>query len=62
MKETELSQLGFPTRRNRRSLGLCFRVGFIVVATLNIDIKGCYSHCKKAQIVFQEMQRNLFFF
>lgn len=47
MKETELSWLVLPTKRNRCSLGLCSRVRFIVVAKPNIDIKECYSHCKK---------------
>lgn len=60
MKETELSRVGFPTERNRRSLGLCSRVSFIVVATLNIDIKECYSHCKKHISYLKQCKKKIF--
>jgi len=58
MKETELSWLMLPTKRNRRSLGLCSRVRFIVVAKPNIDIKECYSHCKKHILYLKQCKEN----
>lgn len=58
MKETELSCFVPPTKRNRRSLGLCSRVRFIVVAKPNIDIKGCYSQCKNCILYLKQCKKN----